>query len=142
MLNLNARQQSILGRLNSIIDGTEFFIPLAIEGGGALLANKFTTYFDPPTDGHWMDELENWFSIGLLSLQLQTAQYAMDLSPTMFSDTVQTPNENDSWMCNSQIIYRDDYISFNVLGLTIIILVGGFLVVLSLCLDLIMKKVN
>ena len=61
--------------------------------------------------------------------------------PSDGGNIVDLPDE-DKWMCTNQIVRRDDYISFNVLGLAIILVVGGGLIVLNLTLISMVSRIQ
>lgn len=66
-------------------------------------------------------------------VQIQSLSFI--LGPNNPSRNAQTtvPIPADSrWMCSNQIIQRDDYASFNILGLAVILAVGGLFVLVSL----------
>lgn len=133
ILGLNARQTAILNRMNRTIAESSFFMPNSVSAQ-ALLANDAATERTLSTlpNNQWMAELQNWFSVGLLQLQLQTAQYVTQLTAGIEKIV---PTDEDEWMCDNQIVVRGDYISFSILGLAIILTIGGSCVGINLCLD-------
>ena len=48
------------------------------------------------------------------------------------------PVEGDGdWMCHNQIVQRDDFTSFSILGMTLIFFFGGLFITLDVCLELV-----
>jgi len=135
-ISFNARQASIAKRiLTSAMIGSVYSVILA-QGAWDLLANRHTingvaTALPPD---QWVLEADHMFGTSLNNLQILSAEYVT--GPNDRSDggnIVDLPDE-DKWMCTNQIVRRDDYTSFNVLGLAIILVVGGCLIVLNLTL--------
>lgn len=135
-IGFNAKQVSIAKRiLTSARIGSVYSVILA-QGASDLLANArdidgISTYLPPD---QWVVEANHMFGTSLNNLQILSVEYVTgptDLNPGV--NIVDLPDE-DKWMCTSQIVRRDDYTSFNVLGLAIILAVGGCLIILNLTL--------
>ncbi|KAF2267718.1 hypothetical protein CC78DRAFT_576718 [Lojkania enalia] len=86
-------------------------------------------------NNQWEMELENWFRLTLADLQRSIVDEAA-MVKTPFTDEFMTPPPSeDAWkVCRSQKIRSDSYTSFNILGLTIILVLGGLIIILSVTL--------
>lgn len=75
-----------------------------------------------------MLEVDHWFRLALTANQLQSVKYVMgDGRPS--HNKWMKPVEGDSeWMCNNQIVQRDDFTSFGILGIVLIFLLGGLFI--------------
>ena len=90
-----------------------------------------------PSD-QWTWELSNWFDASLARLQLDLTQYAVGPSAVLPGMKVLNPDVNTlaEAMCYSQLVKATQgTVSFSMLGIIIIFVVGGVIVVLSLTLD-------
>jgi hypothetical protein len=45
------------------------------------------------------------------------------------------PTAEEQWMCQNQLVQRDDYASFSVLGVALILVIGGLIIVVQLMLN-------
>ena len=88
-------------------------------------------------DNQWTIEVSTWFEISLAQLQEQTVRYAT--GPSYMSDDLEMikPANQDEWnMCKNQISRsQSDTISFSMLGVTIILVIGSILIATSLVID-------
>ena len=142
-LQLNQGQTAILKRLSINIDAARFMVPNIVQHD-SFLANDLAVYHSVLNlpNNQWQKELENWFLVGLTHLQLQSAQYVTSLNG-LLNDTYRiTPGADDSWMCFSQTIVRDDYTSFSSFGIAIIVLVGSLIIMLSFVINPIIAAMN
>ena len=143
-VNFNAKQTAIAKRvLTSAYIGSVYSVILA-QGASDLLANRRTIdglATSLPPD-QWVLEANQMFGTSLNNLQLLSVEYIT--GPDDRSDggnIVDLPDE-DKWMCTNQIVRRDNYTSFNVLGLAIILVVGGCLILLNLTLISMVSRIQ
>ena len=88
-------------------------------------------------DNQWIVEVSTWFAVSLARLQQKTVQYAT--GPPYTSDGLEIVgplNKEDEQMCKNQIVRsQGGTISFSVLGVSIILIVGTILMATSLAID-------
>ena len=88
-------------------------------------------------DNQWITEVSSWFAVSLAKLQQKTVQYATGSPST--SDALQLAgplNKEQANMCKSQIIRsQSGTTSFSMLGISIILVLGGNLIMTSLVID-------
>lgn len=133
-LDLNARQMAMLRRVNLVIPDSQYFMPNSVSSEEVLANNEATGRRLPSLPNtQWMKELENWFAVGLHMLQLETAQFVTPL------DNIQKLplSDDEKWMCRNQLVFHSGHISFNILGLMLIFIVGGILILGNLGSDFI-----
>ncbi len=90
----------------------------------------------PLPDNQWELEVQNWFQIGLNNVQRMVVSSATG-PPGQFAQYTlnQTRKPALQWMCENQIIQRDDFTSFSTLAIVLILGVGGIFILLSLFLE-------
>jgi hypothetical protein len=105
--------------------------------GSVLLINKFGNYqMAALRDDQWIQELSHIFGTLMTTMQIRNYRFtggytsAMDIDPV-----IQAPLANETWMCDAQMVRRDDYQSLSVLGLALICSIGGLIVLINLSLD-------
>lgn len=135
-LALNKKQAITVDRIFKAMNGTDLWIVVTLLGTGPMLiTRKLNGQFLPSLqDGYWQSEVENWFALGLANLQLRISRFVTGYNFVGNRDTVSMPGlrippvipltEDQQWMCESQIIFRDDYASFSVLGISMIVVLG------------------
>ena len=99
--------------------------------GNGLLATSYVQYNMSPglPSNQWQLELMNWLSTSLSALQTFTVQYVTGYGSEDGSNTNSAaPSNSEKWMCDRQIVGRDDYSSFSVLGLAILIIISGCII--------------
>lgn len=102
----------------------------------------------PLPSNQWILEASNLFTIGLASLQQILLDYITGPPPQYMS--ILPPNQtaitdNDpalKWLCEKQIVRRNDFTNFNTLALGIILGFGGLIVILSFSLKSIQRFVR
>jgi hypothetical protein len=104
---------------------------------GFLLMNKYGYYrVAAPADDQWIQELDHIFGMMLTSMQIRNYRFAggyqsaLDITPI-----IQAPSANETWMCDAQLVRREDFQSLSVLGLALILSIGGFIILINLILD-------
>lgn len=108
-------------------------------GEDALLTSSLADSNEASTtvpDDQWIRELDHWFGIQFAALQLHmvgdatgTGRESWDNYLTRFS------SENAEWMCSAQMMQRNDYASFSMLGIILILVFGLLAVVLNTALE-------
>jgi hypothetical protein len=96
----------------------------------------------PVPDNQWVLELANFLSIALVNAQQAIVNSVRGFGNPEYDKWIQAPDANDRWMCNNQITKRNDYSSFNVLGLALILSIGGLLILVNLTLEPIMGAIQ
>lgn len=116
-----------------------------ILGAKHMLVQNHVGYGNAATlpSNQWILELGNWFGTMMTNLQLRSLQYATGPSSPHFYTYVRQPQTHDEQeMCSHQIIRRNDYASFNILGLAIIFILGGLIIILNLTLSTMVNKIQ
>jgi hypothetical protein len=105
--------------------------------GGFLLMNKYGYFrLAAPADDQWIQELSHLFGLMLTAMQIRNYRFAggyhsvLDITPV-----IQTPPVNATWMCDAQIVRREDYQSLSVLGLALVCSIGSFVILINLTLE-------
>jgi hypothetical protein len=105
--------------------------------GGFLLMNKYGYFrLAAPAHDQWIQELSHLFGMMLTAMQIRNYRFAggyhsvLDITPV-----IQTPPANTTWMCNAQIVRREDYQSLSVLGLALVCSIGSFVILTNLTLE-------
>lgn len=133
-LRLNGRQAQIIVRLTNVLARADFWDMVVELGSEGLLAtsNLGDGYgAAAPPDDQWARELSHWFGTHLSVAQSIVAKYPTGTGNPNIDRYFERPtNVNATWMCDSQIIQRDDYYTFNMVGM-LLILVGGGLVIIT-----------
>ena len=118
-----------------------------IPGASALRAQEsleanFQQFL--PRD-QWRLELGNWFAASLARLQLGVARYAVGPTSIVPGMTVINPNSGDlgAAMCKQQLSKTTaGTVSFSILGIVIVFVVGGFIMILSFVLEAIVASLQ
>ena len=138
-LNMTSQQRAVFDRLNTTITyGSGISAIATVLGPSVLLADRFDVngYSLPYPDDQWVQELSNWFQIILTNMQLQVSRFVGGPSNPTAQRYIVPPTEEDSWMCDAQIVQRQNYPSFSVLGLALLLVLGGIFILTSAILDL------
>ena len=111
----------------------------ASRGAAALRASEtvFQTDNVGLPDDQWHIEMSNWFAISLAKLQQLTVDYAAGYSDLPDHVSVIPPEyKEQETMCANQIIRSaTGTISFSILGVAIILVLGSILIFISLVID-------
>ena len=122
------------------------FIHVRCRGANALRASEMLRGLQQIVlpDNQWTIEVSTWFKLSLAQLQEQTVRYAT--GPLFTSDELEItkPANQDEWnMCKNQISRsQGDTISFSMLGVGIILVVGSFLIATSLVIDILVGSIR
>jgi hypothetical protein len=93
-------------------------------------------------DNQWIQEFSHWFGTALVCLQFQSLQYVIGQSQEKFNQYLGSVSNEDRWMCDNQVIVRNDYTSFSILGMSLTLSVGGFIIILSFILPALVGKIQ
>ena len=132
-MGLNGRQTATTHRLYESLSRTAIQQSAYNLGGSGLLASSYIQDNLSPSlpSNQWELEVQNWVATSLTALQLSTVQYVTGYGSPAFDKYVTPPHQRDRWMCTNQIVRRDDFASFSVLGLAIILGICGLIILLS-----------
>jgi hypothetical protein len=134
----NDRQYLTLKRLGEVVSSAMGMadIPAAITGS-VLLINKHGFYqLAPPRDDHWIQELSHMFGTFLKFMQIRNYRYTGGYTSALnIEPEITPPMANETWMCDAQLVTREDYQSLSVLGLIIICAFGALIILINLSLD-------
>ena len=142
-LGLNSAQYTTALHFESLFQDLSAYSSVHSRGANALRAsetlynNNFQTQI-PVTQ--WMLEVSSWYAVSMAKLQQKILQYATGPAyiPEGY-DLVAPMNKYEEQICKNQKIRSSTgTISFSVLGVGIILLVGSLLVVTQLLLESIM----
>jgi hypothetical protein len=131
-------QRVTLKRLATVLESAGDFTNIAsyVPASALLLINKYGYWqMDAPRDNQWIQELSHMFGTMLTNYQIRNYRYAggyqsaLDIKPV-----IEAPLANEMWMCDAQIVRRNDYQSLSVLGLSLICGIGGLIIVVNLTL--------
>ena len=138
-IGLNDVQFNTAIRLGNTMPSLTTYASVNSRGANALRASETvdgTNQIALP-DNQWITEVSAWFAVSLAKLQQKTVQYAT--GPSYASDgilLVRPINEEQRNMCKNQIVRsQGGTISFSVLGVCIILVLGGTLIVTSVVID-------
>lgn len=123
-LGFNDNQKTLYNRSFFIGQRTVLTHTVTALESALLLASDRKFYGDsmPLPDNQWQLEFNHYFGVGLNTLQLWTQQYVSGTAQPELNKYVVPATEGfEKQMCTSQVTRRDDYRSFSVLGLAIII---------------------
>ena len=145
-LSLTSRQELSASRIGLSAATLSMFSSTEGRGKGALRASD--TLFDriqiALPDNQWMIEVSSWMAISLARLQYLTVQFAtgpQKMPPN--SHIVKPSSATGISACKSQKVRNaTGTISFSVLGLSIILTIGGFLIITSLFLSHIINLIG
>lgn len=141
-LGMNSRQFAVVARIAPEQLMLSMYTSVNGRGSGALRASE--TVFELAQIGlpnnQWMIEASSWFAITVAKLQEIPISWATGPPYVPAGSTlIRASLPEDIQMCKSQIILSPGgTMSFSVLGIAVILIVGIFLMLLSLWLDSIM----
>lgn len=141
-LGLTPVQQYTADRLSLTLNFVNMYYSVNGRGSSALRAQEgvyeLTQGPLPPTQ--WMIEVDSWFAVGMAKLQQLVVQYAAGPSVVLDGTYNQKPGDAiGKAMCRRQIVRNGagGTISFSVVGVVIILVVGTGAIVMNLFLDII-----
>ncbi|KAE9372844.1 hypothetical protein N431DRAFT_467074 [Stipitochalara longipes BDJ] len=106
----------------------------------SLLANKLSSggLSMPLAPNQWELESSNWFTIGLAEIQQLMVSYITGPPSQFVSWVPQNQGNHDpalKWLCESQIIRRNDFTNFSTLSISLIFGFGTILICCTLWLE-------
>ena len=135
-IGLTPRQKAIVDR--SVYPAWDNFYGRALYtlGGEYLITSKYVFGGESPADvlgpEPWKEEFSNWFGMNLVSMQIESREYVIGPIEQSWYQYIEIANDtSNKWMCNNQIARRDDYSSFSILGICIILCIGGCMISLN-----------
>ena len=138
-INLNTYQTALATSLMwaTKITSVNFLIqflpsPLLAES----LAQDTTSM--PLAPNQWILEAQNWFTIGLSTMQHLLVDYITGPAPQYQQYVDKASNQNNTaiqWLCKNQIIERDDYTNFSTLAISLVFALGGIVIIVSASLE-------
>ena len=138
-IGLSAVQQYTANRLSDSLMFVNVYQSVNGRGSSALLAadGVYQLTQGPLPDNQWMIEVNNWFAVGMAKLQQLVVQYAAGPSVLLEGAYLQRPTDAiGEAMCFSQKVRSPaGTISFSIVGVVIILVVGFILIVMNLCLS-------
>jgi hypothetical protein len=132
------KQLITLARLFKQLATTNSFNSIVFSlAGSALLANKHGNYqLAAPREDQWIRELSHMFGTLMTNMQIRNYRYTGGYQSTLdINPVIKAPLANETWMCDAQMVRREDYQSLNVLGIGLICGIGGLIILINLTLD-------
>lgn len=132
------KQKSTLKRLAQVLGTVNNFAGIAITITGSVLQiNKYGYYqLAAMKDDYWTRELGHMFGTLMKAIQIRNYRYTSGYSsPLNIKPVITPPAANETWMCDAQLVRREDYQSLSVLGLAIICSFGALIILINLTLD-------
>lgn len=141
-LGLNAAQLNTAFHIGFAVPQQSTFDNVHPRGANPLRASE--TVIDNRNVGlpstHWMTEVSSWFGVSMAKLQQKIVQLATGPDNIPDGATLQLIAQGNKWqkhICNNQKVRSSgDTISFSVLGVAIILIVGTFIILTNLILDI------
>lgn len=136
-ISLNQAQMVTALRLDLITQFLTTYFSVNSRGASALRASETVNNLDqiPLPNNQWMTEVSTWFSVSMAKLQQRVIEYATGPGYIPDGMTLSRPVEQQEKMCKNQIVRSSGgTISFSVLGVAIILILGAALIFTSLVL--------
>jgi hypothetical protein len=80
-------------------------------------------------------EVDHWFGLAITAIQLQTLNYVLGDGRPSHNKHMKEVEGDGKWMCHNQIVQRDDFTSFSILGIVLIFLLGTLFIILDTYLE-------
>jgi hypothetical protein len=131
----------------SFMPATGYVLNLIISslGSTSMIAQSFnslTGVSAPLPDDQWIQEFSHWFGTVLVAMQFHSLQYVIGRSQQIFNQYLAPVEDENQWMCYNQVIVRDDYTSFSILGMFIVLSVGSVFIISSFVLPALVTKIQ
>ncbi len=138
-IKLNQRQSGVQQRIYHALWDSSLFNTAGVQTAGTLLlanaAIQGGTGASLPDD-QWVLEVNHFLGTTLSNIQYEMAEYVTGLRNPAHNDfLVQVDTGDTEWMCTNQIVQSNDYASFNICGLVVILVIGTSLITINLSLD-------
>ena len=136
-LGISAEQKELLYRLSNMFWDYMFYNTVSQVGSLALLANQLIAGGSGAglPDDQWVREVDHFAGIMMTSAQLQCVGYVRGLgypTPGQHLDPIEPAAK---WMCDNQMVEREDFSSFNMLGVLMILCFGAVFFLVNLLQD-------
>ena len=141
-LDLNEAQFALASHLVRVLGSADLRTLVELLGATMLNANSNlalnNAYSAPLPDNQWQIEAIRFGQVGHIALRQALIDFAAGPPSQSWNTFVLSPDPDSvvQSFCSAQKVYTTEYTSFNVLGLSIIFLVGGVLIILDLVLSL------
>ena len=138
-IGLNQDQSVTAGQLEPITASLITYSSVSSRGANALRASETVSDLSqiqlPNTQ--WMTEVNTWFAVSMAKLQQKVIEYATAPGSVTDGMILSRPLPAQEKICKNQIVRSfNGTISFSVLGVAIILIVGSLLLSISLILPL------
>ncbi|KAM7192649.1 hypothetical protein V8F33_008260 [Rhypophila sp. PSN 637] len=158
-IGLNDMQRNITYTFLHTIRASDMSYSVAGRDAESLLASR--TLFDGVNvqlpANQWTAEVSNWFSIGLVRLQLALLEYATGPAADLIINSNGQKTDGPATLAKvdglekiyentcllqkvGQFNLGEDYLTFNFLGLVLIIALGGLIIVSGLMLEVLVER--
>ena len=143
-LDLNSYQSATASHIVALLPSLMVWASVQSRGVGALQASETlhgnSIQIGLPSN-QWMKEVSTWYGVSMALLQRKVVEFATGPSYVPEGYTLAGPlDEYEEKLCKNQKIRTSNgTTSFSVLGVAVILIVGTFLIVTHLVLDLIMQ---
>ena len=126
-LHFSSEQLEVLDRMDFAFANNWLSNTANNIGNKVLLASQkvFGNVGDTLPDNQWIQELDHFFAITMVASQYHLSQYPRGNGYPTPDQHILAPTETQSWMCANQVIQRDGYTSFRMIGVIVILVVGG-----------------
>jgi len=150
-LELNYVQNATITRIESALQLSSVYYATYGRGGSALRATEVLqqTSSGALPNNQWQIEVSSWFDTSLARIQQKVQEYAIGPAFVPSGSYVQPPNPtlaiDAPWLdfCVSQIVNdSSDTMSFSVLGLALLFVLGGIIILTSLTIDTIVGYIQ
>jgi hypothetical protein len=86
-------------------------------------------------DDQWERETEYWHAISMVNMQRAVIEYATGqfVAKTSYVNTTYSPERQ--WLCNNQIIRGTNYLSFNFVGVMLVISFSVLIIIVGVCIE-------
>ena len=141
--DLSPEQIQVRTRISDALDDTGLTNVVVLDGGHGLLAGSLDQYHGVSSSlfaDQWIRELNRFFGIGLVTVQMLLSQFPRGNSSGDAAQDITPPPPVARWMCTNQVIQRNDYTSFHMIGVIVILVVGGSFIVLDCVLSNLMHS--
>ncbi|KAM3419937.1 hypothetical protein BST61_g3257 [Cercospora zeina] len=142
LLQLNAKQRSTLGRVTYALTKSAFGDMVVELNGASMLARRrsFDNTGASLPANQWVLELQQWFSTSLVATEIAAKEFVTGYGNDDYDQYVSPTTAEDSWMCQAQVTMSTAYLSFSVLGLGFIVVLGALIVLTNLFIESIMLQ--
>lgn len=145
-IGMNAVQQMTFSRLLLSLNFISTYYSVNGRGSSSLRAQETLSNLEqaPLPNNQWTIEVSSWFAVSMAHLQQSVVEYATGPSHLVTGSYLWQPQDAVNLaMCKSQKVRNSfNTISFSLLGVAIILVVGALLILTNLVLDLVVGWVQ